>query len=75
MRLKFRFGQATDDNITWRMRITCYIRKTTDTHSESVILTAFLLQQRLQERASMLRYAFIACLVQTYIFLQCANHH
>jgi hypothetical protein len=28
----------------WRMRIACWVPKTTDIHSEYVILTAFLLQ-------------------------------
>ena len=51
-------GQATDVTI-WRMRITCWIPKATDTHSEYVILTAFPLQQWLCERASMLRYTYI----------------
>jgi hypothetical protein len=36
-----RARQATDDNITWRMRIACWITKATDTHSEYVILIAF----------------------------------
>jgi len=31
------------------------------THTGIVILIAFLLQQWLQERASMLRYTYIAC--------------
>ena len=39
----------------WRMRIACRIPKATNTHSEYVILIAFLVQQWLQERASMLR--------------------
>jgi hypothetical protein len=39
------------------------IPKATDTNSEHVILTAFPLKQWLHERASMLRYAYIACLV------------
>jgi len=39
-----------------RMRIACRIPKATNTHSDCVILTAFPLQQRLHERASMLRY-------------------
>ena len=47
----------------WRMRITCWISKATDTHSEYVILIAFPLQQWLHERASMLRYTYSACLV------------
>jgi hypothetical protein len=56
-------GQATDDNITRRMRIACWITKATETHSEYVILIAFPLQQWLQERVSMLRYTYIVCLV------------
>jgi len=45
----------------WHM--TRWILKTTDTHSEYVILIAFLPQQLLHERASMLRYTNTACLV------------
>ena len=48
----------------WRMRVTCWIRKTTDTHSEYVLLIALPLQQWLHERASILRYAYIAYLVK-----------
>jgi hypothetical protein len=49
----------------WRMCVACWITKATQTHthSEYVILIAFPLQQLLQERASMLRYTYIACLV------------
>ena len=47
----------------WRMRIACCITKATNTHSEYVILIAFPLQRWLQERTSMLSYAYIACLV------------
>jgi len=47
---------ATDDNITQRMRIACWIPKTTGTHSEYAIPIAFPLQYWLHERASMLRY-------------------
>jgi hypothetical protein len=42
---------------TWRMRIACWIPKSTNTHSEYVILIAFPLQQWLQESASVLRLA------------------
>ena len=45
-----RAGQATDDNIIRRMRFACWITKTTDTHSEYVILIAFPRQQLLGER-------------------------
>jgi hypothetical protein len=58
-----RAEQATDDNIARRMRFACWITKTTDTHSEYVILIAFTRQQWLLESASVLRYTYIACLV------------
>jgi hypothetical protein len=45
-----------------RMRITCWIPKATNTRSKYVILIAFPLQQWLDERASVLRYTYIACL-------------
>jgi hypothetical protein len=54
--------QATDDNIIRRMRFACWVTKATNTHSEYVILIAFLRQQWLHERASVLRYTYIACL-------------
>jgi hypothetical protein len=47
----------------WRMRIECWIHKSTGTHLEYVILIAFTLQQWLHESASMLRYWYIACIV------------
>jgi hypothetical protein len=43
----------------WRMRIACRIPKAKNTYSEYVILTAFLLQQWLQARSSVLRYMYI----------------
>jgi len=58
--------QATDD-IMRRMRIACWIPKSTNTHSEYVILIALPLQQRLHESASMLSYTYTVCLV--YLFL------
>ena len=36
-----RARQATDDNIIWHMSFACWITKSTDTHSEYVILIAF----------------------------------
>jgi hypothetical protein len=65
-----RVGQTTDDNIIRRMRFACWITKATDTHSEYAILTAFPRQQWLRERASVLRYAYIACLV---FIIYCLN--
>ena len=46
----------------WRMRVTCWIRKAANTHLEYVILVAFPLQQRLHDRASVVRCTCIACL-------------
>jgi hypothetical protein len=56
-------GQATHDNIVWRMEITYSITKATSTHSEYVIYIAFAWQQWLCELPSMLRYTNIVCIV------------
>jgi hypothetical protein len=62
--------QATHDNIIRRMRFACWITKATDTHTEYVILPALPLQQWLRERASVLRYTYIACLMLHMILRQ-----
>jgi phage-related protein len=46
-----------------RMRIACWISKTTNTYSENETLIAFQLQQRLYKHASLLRHTYIAYLV------------
>ena len=56
----------------WRMRIACWITKAKNTHSEYVILIAFPPQQWFYERACMLRYTYIGCLVE-YYFLRIAD--
>jgi len=48
---------------TWHMRIAGY----KNTHSGCIILIAFPLQQLLQERASVLRHTYTACLVEVYL--------
>ena len=45
------------------MHIAFRIPKATNTHTGFVTLIAFPTQQWLHERASMLRYTYIACLV------------
>jgi hypothetical protein len=56
--------QVTHDSIR-RRRVASWIAKTTDPHSEYVLLSiAFQQQQWLHERASMLRYTYTACLVE-----------
>ena len=57
--------EATDDNTTQRMRLACWVTKATDTHSQCLILTAFSRQQWLRERATILRYTYIASLVSS----------
>jgi hypothetical protein len=56
-----RAGQATDDSML--MHIACWITKTINTCLKYVILIALPLQQWFYERASMIRYTYIACLV------------
>jgi len=57
----------------WRMRIACWITKDTNTHSEYVTFIAFPLQQWVHERASVLRYTYIAFVVITEtVFVYCA---
>jgi hypothetical protein len=51
----------------WRMRIACWIPKAKNTLLEYVILIASPLQQWLHERATLLRYAYIACLVKHFL--------
>jgi hypothetical protein len=47
----------------WRMRYVCWVPKDTDTLSQYVIFVAFSLQQLLHERASVLSYTYIVCVV------------
>jgi hypothetical protein len=63
-------GQATGDNIIQHMNIACWITKATDTRSWCVILPDFPLQQWLHERASILRYTYIACVVTNTVGTQ-----
>ena len=58
--------QTTNGNITRRMRFACWITWATGTYLENVILIAFPRQQWLRERATVLRYMHIACLVFSY---------
>jgi hypothetical protein len=57
----------TSQMTMWRMGIVCRIPKGTNAHLEYAVLIAFALQQRLQERASVLHYMYIACLVSLLI--------
>jgi hypothetical protein len=59
-----RAGQTAEDTVTRRMRFSCWLAKAKNTHSEYEIFTAFPWQQWLIERASILCYTCIACLVE-----------
>ena len=48
----------------WNMLITCLVPKATNTHPSHVKLIPFPLQQLLHERASILRYMYVDCLVK-----------
>jgi len=52
------------------MRTACGIPKATKTHSEYVILIAFPWQQKLHERASVLRDTYIDCIVELCALLR-----
>ena len=45
------------------MRVTCWVSKVKNTHSELVIIIAFPRQQWLQKRAYILCYTYTVCLV------------
>jgi hypothetical protein len=49
---------------TWHIPIACWTPKATNTPSEYVLIIAFPQQQWLHERALILRYMYIACLVK-----------
>ena len=53
----------SDDGIIRRMPIACWITEASNTYLEYVVLIVLPLQQWLHERASLLRYTYIACLV------------
>jgi len=59
----------------WHMCFTCWVLKATNTHSECVILIVFPLQQLLHERASMLCYMYITCLVGSLLYFDSKNFH
>jgi len=58
--------KGIDVKIIWSVRFTCWINKTTDTHSEYVIPIALPWQWCLRKSISMLRYMYAACLVRNY---------
>ena len=53
--------QATDDNIIGRIRIAYWVSK--GKTLIILIIVVFLMQQRLHERAPVLRCTYIACVV------------
>jgi hypothetical protein len=60
--------------LTWRMRISCWIPKPTLTHSPYTIHIIFSLQVLLHSPSSLLRYARIACLVYSKFLRNMFRH-
>ena len=54
-------------SIIWRTLFACRITKTKKTHSEYVILIAFLRQKWFRQRASLLRHTYFFCLVTHFV--------
>jgi len=54
----------------WRVHIACWIPKATNAYSEYVIPIAFPLQQWLHERAPMLGYTYIVCVLIVHLTLR-----
>jgi hypothetical protein len=61
--------QATDENIIRRMAVESWIQKTKNTQSNYMIVIAFPRQQRLCDRASVLRFTYTAlcCSLLRYV--------
>jgi hypothetical protein len=60
--------EATDDNVIRRMRFACWVSKAIRTHAQKYVRPiSFLRQQRSRERASILHYTYIACLIRLVI--------
>ena len=53
----------------WPMRISSWVPKSKNEHSEYAVLTDFLLQKLLQESVSVLCYTYIAGLVYIYTYI------
>jgi hypothetical protein len=62
-----RARQGTDDSVVWCMWFVCWMTKATCTYPECVILIAFPQQQWLCKHTSVLRYMYIAVLVNVCI--------
>ena len=66
--------QATDGNMTQRMRFACWISMATYTHSKHLILVCLPRQKWLRERAWILRYTYIALLFRRDFILRKCCH-
>ena len=60
---KFCIAGQSRDNMIGRIRFACWVTKVADTHSEYSTLIAFLLQQCLLERTSVLYHTETASIV------------
>ena len=62
-------GDDADDNIIGRMRIACWITKTTDTRSEYVCLLLFNGNNSCENAPEYYVYTYIACIFICLYFL------
>ena len=64
-------GRTTQDTIMPYMRFECRIIEATHTHTEYVMIISLPRQQRLSERASMVRYATLPASSRLMTEVQC----
>jgi len=60
--------QNTDDNVIWRMGVAYWTPKAKNTDTKWVMHIIFPLQGLLHERASMLRYTYMASIFSFQFF-------
>jgi hypothetical protein len=67
--------EATDNSMMRRMRFVCWVTNATYTHSELVIVTAFVRQHWLYKRVSIVGYIALAVLfkIETHVLMWCTN--
>ena len=68
-----RVRQATVDNIMEGTRLACWITKATDSQAKYVTVLAVPRQKWLCERASVLRFYYIAC--PSYVYINIYSNH
>jgi hypothetical protein len=65
----------SDDNIMWRMRFVCWMKRTKDTHSDYVILISFPTAIMVTRRHLIVTSYYITCLIFKFVLrvVQCIS--